>query len=191
MKKAIIVFHSVCGNTFLMAQEYQKAFQNCGVDADLFRVEDQNFATIADMFPASRETKAAIEAIPVLTDGAAVLPYDYIVLGSPTYFGNVSGPMKLFMDSFCPLFVESKLFGKDFTAFTASSTTSGGPDMCLLAMNNFALHLGMTVHAVPANLQGAVQPAYGIAHASGGDSTIRPDAATKEAIHNYIKLLVK
>ena len=110
--------------------------------------------------------------------------YDYVFLGSPTYFGLVSAQIKAFMDSLCDLWVDAELFGKKFGCFSSASTPQGGGDMCLLSMNLFAQHMGMTVLSVPSNL-GFVQPAYGISHASGPDSDIRPSKETLGAIDAY------
>ena len=32
MKKALVVFHSVCSSVYLMAKEYEKALKSCGIE---------------------------------------------------------------------------------------------------------------------------------------------------------------
>ena len=49
MKRAAIVFHSVCGNTYLLACEYQRTLRDLGIDASLYRVHDPNFEQFAQM----------------------------------------------------------------------------------------------------------------------------------------------
>lgn len=46
---------------------------------------------------------------------------DIIVLGSPTYFHNVSGPMKNFMDRCLPFYFSGKLKGKKAILLTSGN----------------------------------------------------------------------
>lgn len=186
MHSAAIVFHSVCGNTYLLAREYQRTLENLGVSTTLFRTLDPNYEIFAPIFPASREFQEEINLVPIINDPTLLLPYDAIFMGSPTYFGNVSASMKAFMDSFSSLWCDAKLHGKLFGAFASSSTPQGAGDMCLMALNIFAQHMGMLPIPIPANVAGIPQPAYGILHFSGEDSTKRPNADTCQAIESFL-----
>lgn len=184
--KAIVLFHSVCGNTFYLAETYAAELAALGAETDLYRTRDENYERFAALFPAALECREALRRVPVLENPLAVEGYDYIFFGSPTYFGNVSGPLKLYMDALCDLWSEARLYGKKFGCFAAASTTEGGGQLCLQAMNTFALHMGMTLLTVPANLKAAAQPAYGILHYSGETAATRPDAALRAAIREYL-----
>lgn len=180
-----MVFHSVCGNTFLLAEQYRQSFEKLGAKVSFFRLFDPNYAVTGDAFPGSRAYKEAITSVELLESPARVLDCDALFLGSPTYFGNVSAPVKAFMDSFVDHWVEARLAGKWFGGFATAGTPYGGADMCLLALNLFAQHMGMVTVSVPSAVTGSVQPAYGIAHYSGDLSDRRPGAGEAEAVASY------
>lgn len=180
-----VVFHSVCANTFLMAREYRDAFSELGARVSFFRLHDPGYAATADAFPASREYKSDILRTPELSSPAQVLDADALFLGSPTYFGNVSAPVKAFMDSFVDYWAQGPLVGKLFGGFASAGTPQGGADLCLMALNHFALHMGMSPLSAPSTLPGAVQPAYGLCHWSGDNADRRPDLREKESIRGY------
>ena len=183
--KIAVVFHSVCANTYLMAREYRDAFQALGAKVLFCRLPDPNYAVTADAFPASREYKAEITTVPVLESPVPVLDCDALFLGSPTYFGNVSAPVKAFIDSLVDYWVEARLAGKFFGGFTSAGTPQGGGDICLQALAHFAMHMGMCVIPVPSVVAGTVQPAYGICHWSGNQSDQRLAPGEREAIASY------
>ena len=183
--KIAVVFHSVCANTYLMAREYRDAFQALGAEVLFCRLPDPNYAVTADAFPASREYKAEITTVPVLESPVPVLDCDAFFLGSPTYFGNVSAPVKAFMDRFVDYWAEARLAGKFFGGFASAGTPQGGCDICLQALCHFAMHMGMCLIPVPSTVTGAVQPAYGVCHWSGDNSDRRLEPGEKEAIRSY------
>lgn len=184
-KKIAVVFHSVCANTYLMAREYRDAFEKLGAKVLFYRLHDPNYAVTADAFPASREYKNEILAVEELQSPVPVLDCDALFLGSPTYFGNVSAPVKTFMDSFVDYWVEARLAGKFFGGFASAGTPQGGCDICLQALCHFAMHMGMCLISVPSTVAGTVQPAYGVCHWSGDNSDQRLTAGEREAIASY------
>lgn len=183
--KVAVVFHSVCANTYLMAREYRDALAELGAQVEFYRLPDPNYAITADAFPSSREYKSEILQVEELRSPVPVLECDALFLGSPTYFGNVSAPVKAFMDSFVDYWGEARLAGKFFGSFASAGTPQGGADLCLQALNHFAMHMGMCVLSVPSTVSGTVQPAYGIAHWSGDNSDRRLEPGEREAIRSY------
>jgi len=93
MAKALVVYDSRTGNTEKMAQAIGDGLREAGLDAEVKKVKE---ATLADL--------VAAEAI---------------VLGSPTYFGNMSGEMKTFIDKSIKIYPD-KLQNKIGAAFTSS-----------------------------------------------------------------------
>lgn len=183
--KIAVVFHSVCANTYLMAKEYRDAFAALGAQVLFYRLHDPNYAVTADAFPASREYKSEILSVEELKSPTQVLDCDALFLGSPTYFGNVSAPVKVFMDSFVDYWAEARLAGKFFGGFASAGTPQGGCDICLQALCHFAMHMGMCLVSVPSTVTGTVQPAYGICHWSGDLSDQRLTQGEREAIAGY------
>ncbi len=186
-----VVFHSVCANTYLMAKEYREALAALGAQVLFYRLPDPNYAVTADAFPASRAYKNEILGVEELEDPAQVLDCDALFLGSPTYFGNVSAPVKAFMDRFVDYWAEAQLAGKFFGGFASAGTPQGGCDICLQALCHFAMHMGMCLIPVPSTVTGAVQPAYGVCHWSGDNSDQRLTQEEREAIASYCAFACK
>jgi len=74
---------------------------------------------------------------------------DGLLLGSPTRFGNMSAPMKHFIDSTSTLWAEGALSGKPAGVFGGSSSLHGGQESTLLTMMVPLLHHGMLIAGVP------------------------------------------
>jgi len=189
-KKVSIVFHSVCGNNYLIAKDFYEQFKSHDADVNLFRVEDPNFESLAVQFPIAGQYKNEISNLKV-AKVEDLLDSDIIIMGSPTYYGNVSGAMKSFMDSFSPCWPEAKLWGKKLFAFSTSGNPEGGGDMCLNAINIFGQHMGMIVVPVPSNLVSSQSyPAYGLLHYVGDFSNIRINGSFKTAIKEMTERLL-
>lgn len=189
--KATVIFHSVSGNTYLLAREIFQQLLLAGVEAEIYRVRDDDLEELSHEFPLIKEYYDEITKLPVISLDA-IADSDYIFMGSPTYFGNVSSELKAFMDSFAPVWGEAKLFGKRLIAFSTTGTPEGGGDMCLSAINTFGQHMGMLSVPIPSNLvPGINSPAYGLLHYTGdaGDNRIGED--TKRIVGSLVKLIVK
>lgn len=187
MANLAVVFHSVCGNTYLMANCFADSLHRLGHNVLLARVPDPTYESLSLKFPASREYREPLLLLPVIESAEPLLPMDGILLGSPTYYGCVSAQIKQFMDSFSPVWAEAKMAGKYFGCFASSGDIYGGAELCMQVMNTFAQHMGMIPVPVPCNLNGTPQPAYGIAHASGPLADQRLTEGTRQAIQSYAK----
>jgi len=64
-KKVSIIFHSICGNNYLIAKNFYEQFKNCDVDVSIYRVEDSNFESLAEQFPIAGQYKDEIMNIKV------------------------------------------------------------------------------------------------------------------------------
>ncbi len=190
-KKISIVFHSVCGNNFLMAKEFYNEFNNFSEEVQILRVNDPNYNELAKQFTVAGQYKNEMMDIEeALVE--KLLESDIIVMGCPTYFGNVSGAMKAFMDTFAPYWIEAAFWGKKLFAFTSCGNGEGGGDMCLNAINVFGQHMGMTHVPVPANLLSSLNfPAYGLIHYTGEYSNMRPGRDVIMAIKEMTEKLLQ
>ena len=111
MAKFTIVFHSVCGNTYQIADCFFRVLQERGQEVALYRTADASFESGEKRIEDFKCLQDAIEAVPVIEEAAQVLGSDVLLLGSPTYYGCVSAQMKAFMDSFEKLWVEAPMAG--------------------------------------------------------------------------------
>lgn len=121
MTRVAIVYHSKFGHTKTLAEEVAKGVQSVdGAQADLIFVEQDKI------------------------DWETLDKSDAIILGSPTYMGNVTGEFKLyFMDAIGDVYLSQKWKNKIAAGFTNSHSASGDKLTVLIQMAIFAAQNGM------------------------------------------------
>ena len=72
-----------------------------------------------------------------------------LIIGSPTHFGNMAAPLKLFIDSTTTEWFNGSLTGKPGGVFTSTSSLHGGQETTLLSMMLPLIHHGMVITGVP------------------------------------------
>ena len=92
ISKGLVVYDSKTGNTEKMAMAIRQGMEKGGLEVSVKRVENASLSDLTDT--------------------------DAIVLGSPTYFGNMSSNMKEFVDESIELYPD-KLNDKVGAAFTS------------------------------------------------------------------------
>ena len=70
---------------------------------------------------------------------------DFVVFGSPVYFGSMTGQMKCFFDKTRDARANKKWLGKPMAAVTVGASKYGGQERTLEAIHSCALVLGMTI----------------------------------------------
>lgn len=129
MPKIAIVYHSDGGHTELMAEAVQEGAASIeGTQAALHRIDRKAIV----------EGRYQNDALLDELDGC-----DAIVFGCPTYMGDVSGPMKAFLDATLHRWAQRKWVDKLAAAFTVSSTPSGDKLSSLTSLVVFAMQHGM------------------------------------------------
>ena len=122
MLKALIIYDSKTGNTekmaFLVAEGVR---ESDGVECVVKRVED---ATLEDLIQAQG-----------------------IIVGSPTYYGGMSGKLKEFFDK--SVEIHGKLDGKIGAAFTSSGGTASGAETTVISILEAMLIHGMIIQGDP------------------------------------------
>ena len=117
MPKALVSYYSRTGNTKKMAARIAEVLESEGLHVDLKKVED--------------------------TAPADLLNYECIVLGSPTYYGNMAWEMKKLLDESVKF--HGKLRGKVGGAFPSSANIGGGNETTVLDILQALLIHGMVV----------------------------------------------
>jgi NAD(P)H dehydrogenase (quinone) len=116
--KILIVYDSKTGNTQVMAKAVAKGAEKAGIiEAVVKKVEE--------------------------TANSDLLAADGIIMGSPTYFGEMSAKLKAFIDA--SISVHGQLTGKVGGAFTSSGGTASGGETTLLSIVQAMLIHGMIV----------------------------------------------
>lgn len=95
-----------------------------------------------------------------------------LILGSPTRFGNMSAPLKFFLDGTSALWLSGALVDKPAAVFTSTQTLHGGQESTLLSMMIPLIHHGMVLVGLPFTESGLAQTRgggtpYGASHVSG------------------------
>ena len=143
MADILVLYFSRNGATEALAREVAR-----GVD----RVKGMSarLRTVPDV---SSVTEATQEPIP-----AAGPPYANrkdleecagLIIGSPSNFGNMAGPLKHFLDNTLGEWLQGVLVGKPFGTFASTGSLHGGQETTLLTMAIPLLHHGMLYVGVP------------------------------------------
>lgn len=117
MAKGLVIYYSKTGNTKQMAEIISKSMIASGLETDCLSVEK---AAVADLLDA-----------------------DAIVIGSPTYYGQMAPAiMQLFTDSVSK---HGTLTGKVGAAFSSSANIGGGNETTILGILEAMLIHGMVI----------------------------------------------
>ncbi len=171
----LVLYYSRQGATREMARLIARGIESTGMSARLRTVP----AISADCEQTAPEIPDTGDIYATLDDLANC---SGLLLGSPTRFGNMAAPLKYFLDSTTPLWLNGALIDKPAAAFTSTGSLHGGQESTLLSMMLPLLHHGMVLvglpYAEPAllNTRTGGTP-YGASHWAGGDGQqpISPD----------------
>lgn len=120
MKTLAILYHSASGRTERIAQTIASgASLVSGCNVHLLKAQD------------------------LIERPDALLAYHGLILGSPTYLGGVSAPMKALMDATGPLWRHQKLHGRLAAGFTVSALPAGDKQSTLISLFTFCMQHGM------------------------------------------------
>jgi NAD(P)H dehydrogenase (quinone) len=129
MPKVTVLFHSNSGHTAKLAEAVEAGA------ASVERVDVKRLAIVGDDIVKGRWENADITA----RLGAS----DAIIFGAPTSMGDVSGPMKCFIDSTSQLFYPRAWANKLAAGFTTSFYPSGDKFHTLQTFITLAMQHGM------------------------------------------------
>lgn len=144
MVRVAVIYYSATGNTHKLAQAISEGAEGAGAEVRLRRV--------AELAPASaiaqnQRWQAFHEAM--LAEPVAQLDdlewADAAAFGTPTRFGLPTAQLKQFLDQTGGLWARNALADKLCTAFTGASTSHGGLESTILALNNTFYHWGSLI----------------------------------------------
>jgi len=72
-----------------------------------------------------------------------------IILGSPSYFGNMAAPLKHYIDQTTDIWVNGLLVDKPAAVFCSSSSMHGGQETTLISMMFPLIHHGAIMVGIP------------------------------------------
>ena len=121
MAKGIVVYYSRSGNTKQMAQMIAKSMNDSGL---------------------ATECKSVSEVEP-----KELLDCDAVVVGSPTYYGQMASPIKKLFDDLVKW--HGKFDGKVGAAFSSAANIAGGNETTIIGIIEAMLINGMVVQGDP------------------------------------------
>jgi NAD(P)H dehydrogenase (quinone) len=144
MAKIGIVYWSMYGATYELAQAIAQGIEKDGGEAHLRRVPDP---LLPDAVKASDGVAAAIDAQADVREAAVdELPeFDGLIFGSPTRYGSNVAQLQNLFDQTGPMWQSGALVGKPAGFFTGAGTIHGGHESTILSMSTFAYHHGMPI----------------------------------------------
>ncbi len=168
MAEILVLYYSRDGSVARMAQLIARGIEE--IDGMEARIR-----TVPEVSPVCEAIESSVPA-----DGAPYATLDDLkqcaglVLGSPSYYGNMAAPLKHFIDSTGSLWLSGTIIGKPAAVFTSSGTLHGGQETTLISMMTPLFHHGMLVMGLPysenelsTTIAGGTP--YGASHHSGVD----------------------
>lgn len=145
--KILVLFYSMYGHTFKMAQAVVKGIQETGGEPILKQV--------AELIPEEewsedmKKTKKLMKAIPFADPRSDLEGIDGVIVGTPTRFGNMCAQMRNFWDQSGGAWVNNILVSKPAAVFTGSNTQHGGQETTIISTHLTLLHHGCVIVGLP------------------------------------------
>lgn len=143
MGDILVLYYSRKGATEALAREVCQGIDTVrGMSARLRTVPNVSAVSeaVEDDVPASGPPYAA---------PADLAECAGLVMGSPTNFGNMSAPLKYYLDSTVSEWFKGAAVGKPAGLFASTSSLHGGQETTLLTMALPLLHHGMLIVGLP------------------------------------------
>ncbi len=155
-----VLYYSMTGNTFQMAQAVCQGIEKAGGQAVL--------RTVPELLPKEsiepdERIKKAKEAQKDVTVAKVeeLAEFDGIILGSPTRFGNMCSQLRNFLDQTGGLWLKGALIGKPAGVFCCTASLHGGQETTLVSMMFTLLHHGAIIVGVPYSIKELIETKSG------------------------------
>jgi NAD(P)H dehydrogenase (quinone) len=139
-----VIFYSATGNVAAMAEALADGARRAGAEV---RVRPVTELAPPEAIARNPRWQAWVDESPY--DAPAELAdlewADGFAFGTPTRFGGPAAQLKQFLDTAGALWFQRKLADKVGTAFVSASTSHGGLESTVLAINNVFYHWGSIV----------------------------------------------
>jgi NAD(P)H dehydrogenase (quinone) len=143
MADILVLYFSRNGATEALAREVARGVDRVkGMSARVRTVPDVSTVTAAteDPIPSSGPPYATRHDLEECAG---------LIMGSPSNFGNMAGPLKHFLDNTLGEWLQGVLVDKPFGTFASTGSLHGGQETTLLTMAIPLLHHGMVYVGIP------------------------------------------
>ncbi|TYR65860.1 NAD(P)H:quinone oxidoreductase [Streptomyces parvus] len=179
MTNVAVIYYSSTGNVHRLAEAAAESAQKAGADVRLRKVvelaPESAIAQNEGWAAHAAATRDIAEATLADVEWA-----DALLFGTPTRFGLPAAQLKQFLDTTGGLWFQGKLVNKVVSSFTSTSTTHGGQESTILALNNTFYHWGAIIvppgFADPVQFEQVNGNPYGASSVSGNQAgNVHPD----------------
>mgnify|MGYP001029980942 CR=1 FL=1 len=144
--KLAVVFYSMGGSNYQMAQWAAAAAEEFSADVRILKVAELAPSSVIESNPAWKATVEATKDIPVATSEDLEWA-DSIIFSTPTRFGVMASQMKQFFDTMGGLWAQGKTINKVVSAMSSAQNPHGGQEATILSLYNVMYHWGAIVVA--------------------------------------------
>jgi NAD(P)H dehydrogenase (quinone) len=155
-----VLYYSMTGNTFLMAQAVCQGIKEAGGQAILRTVPELLPKEIIASDERIKKAKVAQENI-AIAKVDELAEFDGLILGSPTRFGNMCSQLRNFLDQTGGLWLKGALIGKPTGVFCCTASLHGGQETTLISMMFTLLHHGAIIVGVPYSIKELIETKSG------------------------------
>ncbi|APZ41822.1 NAD(P)H:quinone oxidoreductase [Acidihalobacter ferrooxydans] len=179
--KVQIVFYSMYGHIYQMAEAVAEGVRSAGAEAEVLRVAELAPDEVLEKSGA-KQAQAAFAHVPVITPDK-LAEADAVIFGTPTRFGMMAAQMRNFLDQTGGIWAQGKLIGKVGSVFISTGTQHGGQETTITSFHTTLLHHGMVIVGLPYSEKGLSRmdeitggTPYGASTLAGGDGSRQPSA---------------
>ncbi|MEU6878655.1 NAD(P)H:quinone oxidoreductase [Streptomyces sp. NPDC046712] len=173
MTNVAVIYYSSTGNVHTLANAAADAAEKAGAEVRLRKVAELAPQSVIDTKAEWAEHVQATRDVEVASLDDLEWA-DVVLIGTPTRFGLPAAQIKQFIDTTGGLWAQGKLVNKVASAFTSTSTTHGGQESTLLALNNTFYHWGAVIvapgYADPVQFSPANGNPYGASSVSANEA---------------------
>ena len=167
MIEILILYYSRSGHTKELAREIQKgalSVKKC----------ETKLRTVPPIHTNDENNRNPDASTPFVTK-TELKNCDGLALGSPTRFGTIAAPMKVFFEQTSDIWLSGNLIDKPAVVFTSTSSLHGGQEATLLSMTVPLLHHGMIILGIPYSHNALMDTKtggtpYGASHLAGSEN---------------------
>ena len=187
MAQILVVYYSRYGSVSRMAQQIALGVESISGCNAVIRC-------VPDVSPNHQQTEPPVpEEGPPYANMEDLKNCDGLLIGSPSYFGNMAAGLKYFLDQSSQVWLSGALIGKPAGVFAATSSQHGGQESLLISMMIPLMHHGMIISGIPYSEPALQQTRsggtpYGASHVSGkqGQQLTDDESAICKAIGRQI-----
>ncbi|UVI32675.1 NAD(P)H:quinone oxidoreductase type IV [Paenibacillus spongiae] len=188
--KLAIVYYSMTGTNYKLAQMAAEGAAQFGAEAKIFKVPELAPEAVIASNPAWKAHVDATANVPAVTTDDIVWA-DAIIFSTPTRFGNMASQMKQFLDTTGGIWFQGKTVNKVVTAMTSAQNAHGGQEATILSLYTSMYHWGAIVVA-PGYTDNSIYSAggnpYGTSVSVDQDGNLKEDV--KGAVIHQTKRLL-